>query len=130
METQLKSIVKSVCEYQGFNSLDEIKEVIQSVKDMDSVLHNSYEDSTIECNGVEIRIISITDIFDIYQDTIQEIVEDCYELNLDKMPSFVAFEIDWEETAKNCLVDGYGHTFSRYDGTEYKDNDFYYFRTF
>jgi len=127
METQLKSIVKSICEYQGFNSLEEVKEVIQAVKDMDGILHNSYEDSTIECNGVEIRIISTTDIFDIYQDTIQEIVEDCYELNLDKMPSFVEF--DWEETAKNCLVDGYGHTFSGYDGTEYEDNDFYYFRT-
>ena len=26
--------------------------------------------------------------------------------------------IDWEETAKNCLVDGYGNTFASYDGDE------------
>ena len=32
------------------------------------------------------------------------------------MPDWLA--VDWEETAQNCFVDGYGHTFARYDGYE------------
>ena len=82
---------------------------------------------TIESN--EYRIISDNAIWDIYVEEIQRTVEDCYDL---KIPDFVA--VDWEETANNCLVDGYGHTFASYDGeeieTKSKDGDYYHiFRT-
>jgi hypothetical protein len=41
--------------------------------------------------------------------TIKTITLDCYDL---KLPDFLA--IDWEETAQNCSVDGYGNTFASY----------------
>jgi len=74
------------------------------------------DDFYFEYDGFEYRIISDISLWDTYRDTIQEITEDCWDLKLDNLPSFLAFEIDWEQTANNCLVDGYAHTFSSYDG--------------
>ena len=88
-------------------------------------------DQTIEFDGNEYRIIRESDIWEIYKDEIQRIVEDCYSdvLNLDKVPSFIALEVDWEQTAKNAYVDGYGHTFSHYDHSEIETKNHYIFRT-
>ena len=89
----------------------------------------SDDDFYFDYDGNEYRVISEAVIWDIYVETIKDIVNDCYDLNLDNIPSFVAIEIDWEKTAKNCYSDGYGHTFSGYDGSELEINDFYVFRT-
>ena len=88
-------------------------------------------DQTIEFDGNEYRIIRESDIWEIYKDEIQRIVEDCYSdvLNLDKVPSFIALEVDWEQTAKNAYADGYGHTFSHYDHSEIETKNHYIFRT-
>jgi hypothetical protein len=86
-------------------------------------------DFTLDFDGNEYRIISDDCIWDIYRDEIQQIVEDCYELNLDKLPGFIAVKIDWEETAQNAFADGYGHTFSGYDGSEYEAGNHWIFRT-
>ena len=91
-------------------------------------LLNSENDFHIEIDGNEYRIINSDCIWDIYVETIKEITEDCYDV---KAPSWLA--IDWEQTAENCSVDGYGHTFSSYDGSEleceFGEEDYYIFRT-
>jgi hypothetical protein len=110
------------------DSLD--RDLLDAVDELESLMDG--DDFTFEFDGNEYRIIKDSSIWDIYKEEIQRIVEDCYSdvINLDKMPSFIAFSIDWEATAKNCYVDGYGHTFSSYDGSEYEtDNDWWIFRT-
>lgn len=87
-------------------------------------------DFYLDLDGAEYRIIPESDIWEIYIEKIKNIVEDCYSdvLKLDKIPSFIAISIDWEETAKNAYADGYGHTFSSYDGSEYEAGGHWIFR--
>lgn len=89
------------------------------------------DDFTLEFDGNEYRLIAESEIWDIYVDAIKETVEDCYSdvLKLDDIPSFIAFSIDWEQTAKNAYADGYGHQFSHYDGSEEESAGYYIFRT-
>lgn len=86
---------------------DEIKEIEEELAGGD------YEDFHAEIDGEEYRFIHEDFIWDIYKDTIKEIAEDCYDL---KLPKWLA--VNWEETAENCYQDGFGHTFSTYDGSE------------
>lgn len=72
----------------------------------------------------EYHFIHESIIWDAYVDEIQNIVESCYDHNI---PDFVV--IDWEGTAQNCIVDGYGHTFAIYDGEELQMDEWYLFRT-
>ena len=74
--------------------------------------------------GGEYRLIDDLCIWDIYVDEIKEVVEDCYNLDI---PEWV--EIDWERTARNTYVDGYGHHFSSYDGEETLHKSVWVFRT-
>ncbi|MFM7851682.1 MAG: hypothetical protein ACKO96_07115, partial [Flammeovirgaceae bacterium] len=102
----------------------------QALQDFIDDFDLSDGDQTIEFDGNEYRIIRDSDIWDIYRDEIENIVNDCYDLKLDKIPSFIAVSIDWEQTAKNAYIDGYGHTFSSYDHSEIEtDNGFWVFRT-
>lgn len=87
------------------------------------------DDFTVEFDGNEYRIISDNSIWGIYVEEIKNIVEDCYDLKLDSIPDFIAFEIDWGQTAKNAYADGYGHTFASYDGEESEAAGFWIFRT-
>lgn len=86
------------------------------------------DDFEFEFDGNEYRIIADSAIWTIYVEEIKQIVEDCYDLKLENIPDFVAWSIDWEQTAKNAYVDGYGHTFSTYDGSEYNAGGYYIFR--
>lgn len=86
-------------------------------------------DFTLEFDGNDYRVICNDCIWEIYIDEIQQIVEDCYELKLDKLPEFIAVKIDWEETAQNAYADGYGHTFSGYDHSEHEAGNHWIFRT-
>lgn len=86
-------------------------------------------DFNLDFDGNEYRVICDDCIWGIYRDEIQQIVEDCHELNLDKLPGFIAVKIDWEETAQNAFADGYGHTFSGYDYSEYEAGNHWIFRT-
>ena len=100
---------------------DEVRELTQKLTDIEPDFH-------IEIDGEEYRFIHDDAIWDIYVETIREITEDCYDI---KAPTWLV--IDWEETAENCSVDGYGHTFAHYDGHELEyefDGEFYHiFRT-
>lgn len=87
------------------------------------------DDFSLDFDGNEYRIIKDYAIWDIYVDAIKDIVNDCYDLKLDNIPHFVAFDIDWEKTAKNTYVDGYGHTFASYDGEELATGNHWVFRT-
>ena len=96
-------------------TLDEIEELTQNL---------GTDDFHISLNSREYRFIDDGAIEEIYEETIRQIVEECYDC---KLPDFVA--IDWAETAQNCLVDGYGHTFSHYDGSEETAGSYYISRT-
>lgn len=78
------------------------------------------DDFYFEFDGMEYRVIHDSDIWDIYVETIKNIVEDCYSdvIKLDKIPAFIAVSIDWEATAHNAYSDGYAHTFATYDGQD------------
>lgn len=108
---------------------DDTTPILEALEEIDE---NISDDFTLDFDGCEYRIIADSAIWEIYKESIQNIVEDCYSdvLNLDKVPTFIAFQIDWEQTAKNAFVDGYGHTFASYDGEETEtDNGYWVFRT-
>lgn len=120
---QEKEILQYICDTYSLDlSLSEAKETFDCL--YFKVEHDF--DFYIDIDGMEFRIIHYDYIWDIYVDTIKEITEDCY-LSGNEMPSFL--EVDWEKTAENCYADGYGHTFSSYDGSEALVGDFYIFRT-
>lgn len=87
------------------------------------------DDFTFDFDGNEYRIIAESAIWDIYVEAIKEIVNECYDIDLENIPDFVAWSIDWEKTAENAYADGYGHTFSGYDGSEYEVAGYWIFRT-
>ena len=98
------------------------------VEALEDIENDMSDDFTLDFDGNEYRIISDSDIWNIYVDEIKRTVEECYNLKLNDIPHFVEFSIDWGQTAKNCYVDGYGHTFSGYDGSEIKTSGYYIFR--
>ena len=105
---------------------DDITEALENIESEYS------EDFTFEFDGNEYRCIHKASIWDIYVGTIQDLVDECYDLKLDKLPEFIAVSIDWEQTAQNAYSDGYGHTFNSYDGSEIEPsagNSYYIFRT-
>lgn len=104
-------------------------EIFEALESIESHLGES--DFTLEFDGNEYRLINESSIWEIYRDEIQNIVEDCYSdvIKPDKIPDFIAFSIDWEQTAQNAYADGYGHTFSGYDGSEEEAAGYYIFRT-
>jgi len=121
---EVKTLLSGICEHGGHSlTFSEVKEALEN---LDCSLS---DDFTFELDGNEYRIISENSIWDIYVETIKEIIDDCYDLKLDDIPSFIAFEIDWEQTAQNAYADGYGHTFASYDGEESKAAGYFIFRT-
>lgn len=98
------------------------------VRELEEKLYTEYDDFWIELDGEEYRFIHEDFIWDIYVDSIKEMVEDCYDI---KAPDWLV--IDWEQTAENCYADGYGHHFAHYDGNEYEHKIggelYYIFRT-
>ena len=84
------------------------------------------DDFTISLDGCEYRFIDEVSIESIYEEAIKELVKDCY-LGGCEIPWWVA--VDWVQTAQNCMVDGYAHTFAHYDGVEHTAANYYIFRT-
>ena len=118
------AILRVIMDEHNHNiDMSDAREAIETLRD------SLEDDFTFDFDGNEYRIISDCAIWSIYRDEIQNIVEDCYDLKLDSIPDFVAFNIDWEQTAKNAYVDGYGHTFSSYDHSEVEAGGYWVFRT-
>jgi len=115
----------------GNHSPDLLEDTELIIEALEDIASNISDDFLFEFDGNEYRIIHDSGIWDIYVEEIKQIVEDCYELNLDKIPAFISVSVDWEATAHNAYADGYGHTFAGYDGEETKsDNGAYWiFRT-
>lgn len=115
-------------ENHSFDLFEDSETIIKALQD---IAEDMSDDFTLDFDGCEYRIIHDSGIWDIYVEQIKQIVEDCYELNLDKIPAFIAVSIDWQATAHNAKADGYGHTFASYDGEETTtDNgDYWIFRT-
>ena len=105
---------------------DNASDIFEALEELESNIGT--DDFTLDFDGNEYRLIADKAIWEIYVDAIKETVEDCYELNLGKLPSFIAVSIDWEKTAQNAYVDGYGHQFSGYDGSEEEAAGYWIFR--
>ena len=91
----------------------------------------SEDDFYVEIDGCEFRFIAEQEIFGIYVDSVEQMVQECY-LGGSELPYWV--EIDWDQTAENLYEsDGYGHHFATYDANEYEYTlggyDYYVFRT-
>lgn len=125
---QARLIAETIIDrYGGKYLYSEVKELITTIQE--KVIGSS--DEWIDFDGMDFRIIAESDIWEIYVEEIKNIVEDCYSdvIKLDKIPDFIAVEIDWEQMAKNAYVDGYGHTFAGYDGEENEAAGYCIFRT-
>ena len=98
----------------------------EEVKEIENQL-NSCNDFMTHIDGCEYRFIHEDIIWGIYVEEIKTITQDCYNI-----PELHWLSIDWEETAENCFADGYGHTFSTYDGSEeecvFGEENYYIFR--
>lgn len=123
MKTHIAILREIISSHDHSIDITDAREAIETLREK-----IGEDDFQFDFDGNEYRIISEDSIWDIYVEEIKQLVEDCYELNFDKIPSFIAVEIDWEKTAQNAYVDGYGHTFSRYDGSEYEAAGYWIFR--
>lgn len=92
----------------GFIAIDLNLDIVrEEVRHIEDEIKSGEYDFYAEIDGEEYRFIREDEIWEIYVEQIKETVEDCYT---GKMEWWIA--IDWEETAENCLQDGYGHTFA------------------
>lgn len=123
VKTHIEIIRAIINEHNHYIDMDQAREAIKTLRD------DLADDFTFYFEGNEYRIIADSAIWDIYRDEIQNIVKECYDLKLNDIPDFVAFEIDWEQTARNAYSDGYGHTFSSYDHSEIEARGYWIFRT-
>ena len=120
-------ILRTIIDSQSHRvDMNDAREAIETLRE--SII-NGEDDITFDFDGNEYRIIHEDAIWGIYVEEIKNIVENCYDLKLDQLPKFITVRIDWEETATNAYVDGYGHTFSGYDGSEEEAAGYYIFRT-
>ena len=118
------AILRAIIEEHNHSiDTDTAREAIETLRD------DLSDDFTFNFDGNEYRIIADDAIWGIYVDAIKDIVEECYDLKLNDIPDFVAFDIDWEQTARNVYSDGYGHTFSTYDHSEVEAGGYWIFRT-
>ena len=115
-----KEIIKTICEYQGFTDMEEIKEVIEGVNSSE---YDVTDDFYVECNGVEIRVILSDSIESIWEEELENLLIECYEI-----PQHLENYIDYDAWVRDCKFDGMGHHFSHYDGSEYESENYYYFR--
>lgn len=120
----LAAIIDSQSHTCDVDSPDDIIEALESLRDC-----YGESDFMLDFDGNEYRLIGENAIWGIYVDEIRNIVEDCYDLKLNNIPDFVAWDIDWEQTARNAYADGYGHTYSGYDGSELNTGKYFIFRT-
>ena len=123
VKTHIVILRAIINEHNHSIDMDQAREAIETLRG------DLADDFTFYFEGNEYRIIADSVIWDIYRDEIQRIVKECYDLKLNDIPDFVAFDIDWEQTARNVYSDGYGHTFSTYDHSEVEAGGYWIFRT-
>lgn len=128
-----KAILEEICSSQSHTlTYNEAKEALEELIGCASKDHDHFG---FELDGAEYRFIGENVIENIFAEEIKQTIEDCYELDSltddDKIPSWLAahISVDWEGVVSACMVDGYGHQFSGYDGSELHVEGVYIFRT-
>lgn len=89
------------------------------------------EDFIVELSMGEYRIIHDNAIEDIFDGEIRELADDCYNIKrikeeLGNVGRYLTF--DYDSFIADCRMDGYGHHFSGYDGSEESVGPWYIFR--
>ena len=112
--------------------LKEIKKVLSIDKydsdELEELMSNlGVDDFTIDLDGAEYRFIQESAIDIIFADSVQEMIEGCY--GIEDLPGIISCHIDWTGIVQDCMVDGFGHHFSHYDGSEENVAGYYIFRT-
>lgn len=108
--------IKDILEITQFDS-NELQELCDNLTD---------DDFNVELDGAEYRFIADGVIEAIFEESVRELIEDCY--GLDDMPSIISCHLDWDGIVRDCMVDGYGLHFSSYDGSELEVTGYYIFR--
>ena len=92
-----------------------------------------YDDFSADTDEGEYRFIRSDEIDRIHRESIEQIVDECYDLEkikggMGNLANY--FHFDYDQFAEDCKSnDGFGHHFSGYDGSEHENDDFYMFRT-
>lgn len=79
----------------------------------------------------EYRFIHKDAIDEIFREEIEQLADDCYNLKrMKKQMGNLAkyFNFDYDKFVEDAKMDGFGHHFSSYDGSEYENADWYMFR--
>lgn len=116
---------------EKYNAVD-VRVLIETCKDV-----TISDDFCLEFDGAEYRIIKDYAIWDIYVEEIKQITLDCYLCGHSSVSNYQDghseglpwwIELDWEATAQNTIIDGYGHNFAGYDHEESELNGYWVFR--
>lgn len=97
--------------------------------------YESAKDDTdffIDTDEGEYRFIHKDAIDAIFRESIEELADECYDIEgmKKKMGNLaVYFSFDYDSFADDAKMDGFGHHFSSYDGSEYEQGKYYMFRT-
>lgn len=78
-----------------------------------------YIDVEIDGEAQEYRVIKEESIERIFEEYIEQLVDDCY---LPDLPQPLQQYFDYEKFTNDCAMDGYGHHLNGYDGAEIKGN--------
>lgn len=120
-----KSMIQTIVDF----TVDDFS--LSQLKELDALIDSNLSDDfyiELPNNGYEYRIITSEDIADILEESLEDLVNDCY--NIDELTSSGWLSnyitIDYERMARDTH---YGEHFSSYDGSEESDSDYYYFRT-
>lgn len=117
-----KSMIQTIVDFTVDDfSLSQLKELDEHLDDKDDG-----RDFCIELpnNGHEYRVISEYWIDDILEESLEDLITDCYQLR--EGSAWLMRYIDWERMAKDT---DYGEHFASYNSEEIFDNNYYYFRT-
>ena len=109
-ELVLGLVEYSIEQYDKDVTLEDLKDLINDIKD----ILEGQEDFYVEFLGMGFRIIDKDFIDDIF----------LYELS-----DFARRYFDMDSFVRDCKIDGMGHHFSGYDGSEFETGTFHYFRT-
>lgn len=121
----IPEIEKGTSEEDAESKASEIFDALEEIE-----THLGEDDFTLDFDGAEYRLISDSDIWEIYKTELENLIDECYpEVKKALEHNWIAISIDMEQTAKNAFVDGYGHHFSSYDGSEETAARYYIFRT-
>lgn len=105
-------------------------ELFEALDELEDHISDSDDDFNLNFDGNEYRIIAEPSIESIFRDTIENLIDECYpEVKEALSRSWPVLTLDLDASVEAAMQDGYGHTFSGYDGSEEEAAGFYIFRT-